>query len=73
MGAVLNLYPVLALAAAIGATAVLRDDALEPHAARRTKEIGTDLALLIRGLEDAVDLAREKPVEVLRNDRVSPR
>jgi len=51
---------------------MLRDDAFEAHAARGAKQIRTDLALLGRGNEDAVDLAREQPVEFgFRSERVS--
>jgi hypothetical protein len=54
---VLDLDPVVAAAWPVDALAMLGDQALKPHAARSLEQLGTDLALLERRHEDALDSA----------------
>ena len=61
---VLNLYPVLRSASAIGSIGTLRYHALKSHVARRAEQVGTDLALIIGRHEDVVRATGEQAREV---------
>lgn len=56
---VLDLDPVVASAEPVRSPAVLRHQAFQPHAAGRTEQLRTDLALLERRHEDALHPAAE--------------
>jgi hypothetical protein len=61
---VLHLDPVIASAGAIGALAVFRDQAFEPHHAGMPEHVSADLALLEIAQEDAIDPPSQQPGEV---------
>ena len=64
MLAVLVLDPVLRSASAIGAISPLTHHALKAHVARGPEQVGTNLALLERGDEDAVGAAAQESRQV---------
>jgi hypothetical protein len=64
MCAALDLDPVSASAGAIGAIEALRNNAFQAHVAGDAEQDLADVALLILGDEDAVDLVREQLCQV---------